>query len=101
MESNGLSQEEIEMHLEELNDACKSPWRMEGEYLKKCFLFKGFNAAFGFMTRVAIKAEQIDHHPEWTNIYGRVEVALTTHDAGGVTKQDFSMATFMERISGL
>lgn len=101
MEANGLSQEEITMYLEELNDACEVPWCVEGDYLKKQFSFKGFNAAFGFMTRVAIKAEKVDHHPEWTNVYGRVDVALTTHDAEGLTKEDFSMATFMERISNL
>ena len=101
MESNGLSQEEISMRLEELNDACELPWCVEGDYLKKRFAFKSFNAAFGFMTRVAIKAEKVDHHPEWANVYGRVDVALTTHDAEGLTEQDFSMATFMDRISGL
>lgn len=101
MESNGLSQEEIGMRLEELNDACAVPWVINGECLKKRFAFKSFNEAFGFMTRVAIKAEKEDHHPEWTNVYGRVDVTLTTHDAKGVTAQDFAMARFMERISGL
>ena len=53
------------------------------------------------MTRVAIKSEKEDHHPEWTNVYGRVDVTLTTFDAGGLTEKDFAMAAFMDRISGL
>ena len=101
MATNGLSREEINMRLEELNDACELPWCVEGDYLKKKFSFKGFNAAFGFMTCVAIRAEKVDHHPEWSNVYGRVDVALTTHDAEGLTEEDFAMATFMERISGV
>ena len=101
MKSNGLSQEEISMRLEELNDACEVPWHLEGITLKKRFAFKSFNAAFGFMTRVAIRAEKEDHHPEWHNVYGRVDVTLTTFDAEGITDKDFSMAAFMDRISGL
>ena len=61
--------------------------------------FKDFNAAFGFMTRVAIKAEQLDHHPEWFNVYNRVEVLLTTHDADGVTELDLAMASFMDEAA--
>ncbi|VVS93434.1 4a-hydroxytetrahydrobiopterin dehydratase [Desulfoluna spongiiphila] len=101
MKSNGLSQEEISMRLEELNDACEAPWYLEGDTLKKQFAFKNFNAAFGFMARVAIKAEKEDHHPEWSNVYGRVDVTLTTFDAEGLTEKDFAMAAFMDRISGL
>lgn len=89
------------MRLEELNDACQAPWSVEGDTLKKRFAFKNFNAAFGFMTRVAIKAEKDDHHPRWSNVYGQVDVALTTFDAKGLTEKDFSMAAFMDRISGL
>ena len=64
--------------------------------LAKRFRFKDFNAAFGFMTRVALLAEKLDHHPEWSNVYDRVEVLLTTHDAGGVTGLDLQMARFMD-----
>ena len=60
------------------------------------FQFKDFNAAFAFMTRVALLAEKMDHHPEWSNVYNKVEVTLTTHDSGGVTKKDIDMATAME-----
>ncbi len=59
------------------------------------FVFEDFNAAFGFMTRVALKADKMDHHPEWSNVYNRVEVLLTTHDADGVTGLDVAMAEFM------
>ena len=59
-------------------------------------MFADFNAAFAFMTRVALKADKVDHHPEWSNVYNRVEVLLTTHDAGGVTEKDVDMARFID-----
>ena len=61
----------------------------------RTFKFRDFNAAFAFMTRVALKAEVLDHHPEWSNVYGRVEVLLATHDADGVTELD--VPEFMPR----
>jgi len=66
----------------------------------KTFKFKDFNAAFGFMTRVALVAEKLDHHPEWLNVYNRVEVTLTTHDIKGVTGLDVRLAQDMERLAG-
>ena len=62
----------------------------------KTFKFADFNAAFGFMTRVAIMADKLDHHPEWFNVYNRVEVLLNTHDADGVTDLDVQLAKFMD-----
>lgn len=66
--------------------------------IAKTFVFKDFNAAFGFMARVALMAERMDHHPEWFNVYNRVEVVLATHDAGGVTELDVRLAQFMEEL---
>jgi 4a-hydroxytetrahydrobiopterin dehydratase len=64
--------------------------------IAKSFKFKDFNEAFGFMTRVALLADKMDHHPEWFNVYNRIDVTLSTHDAGGVTQNDIDMATAME-----
>jgi 4a-hydroxytetrahydrobiopterin dehydratase len=65
----------------------------------KTFVFKDFNEAFGFMTRAALVAEKMDHHPEWRNVYKTVEVVLSTHDAGGVTRLDFELAKAMNGIA--
>ena len=70
------------------------------EAIEKTFTFKDFNEAFGFMTRVALKAEKMDHHPEWFNVYKTVEVTLATHDAGGLTELDVKLASFMNRAAG-
>jgi len=61
--------------------------------------FADFNAAFGFMTRVALRADKVDHHPEWFNVYNRVDIVLTTHDAGGVTERDLDMARFIDETA--
>ena len=67
--------------------------------LTRTFQFKDFNAAFGFMTRAALVAEKLDHHPEWFNVYNKVDVTLSTHDAGGVTELDVKLATAMNAIA--
>ncbi len=67
--------------------------------ITKKFNFKDFNEAFGFMTRAALIAEKLDHHPEWFNVYNRVEVTLATHDAGGVTERDVKLAEAMNRLA--
>ena len=79
----------IKTHLQDLND-----WALldEREAIYKSFKFKDFNEAWGFMNKVAELAEEMDHHPEWSNVYNRVEITLTTHDAGGVSQRDLAMA---------
>jgi 4a-hydroxytetrahydrobiopterin dehydratase len=67
--------------------------------IARTLVFADFNAAFGFMTRVALLADKVDHHPEWSNVYNRVEVLLTTHDAGGVTERDVNMARFIDEAA--
>ncbi|MEL7028740.1 MAG: 4a-hydroxytetrahydrobiopterin dehydratase [Pseudomonadota bacterium] len=67
--------------------------------IQKTFTFKDFNAAFGFMTRVALKADRMDHHPEWFNVYNKVDATLSTHDAGGLTGLDVELASFMNEIA--
>ena len=68
--------------------------------IAKTFTFKNFNEAFGFMSRVAMAAEKADHHPEWFNVYNRVDVTLTTHEAGGVTDRDVKLAMLMDKWAG-
>ena len=79
-----------------------SGWKLvEGrEAIAKRFTFRDFSEAFGWMTRVALVAETMDHHPEWTNIYRTVEVTLATHDAGGLTELDVRMARAMDALIG-
>ena len=68
--------------------------------ISKKFVFADFNEAFGFMARVALTAEKLDHHPEWSNVYKTVEVTLSTHDAGGLTERDITLAEAMDRFAG-
>ncbi len=65
--------------------------------IEKSFEFTDFNQAFAFMTRIALKAERMDHHPEWFNVYNRVDIILTTHDAGGVSQLDIKLARFIDQ----
>lgn len=67
--------------------------------IRKVYEFEDFNAAWGFMSRVAVKADKVDHHPEWFNVYNKVDVTLATHDAGGVTQKDVDLASFMDEIA--
>ena len=68
--------------------------------IRRSFRFADFSAAFGFMARAALVAEKLDHHPEWTNVYNRVDVVLSTHDAGGLTERDILLAEAMDVIAG-
>ena len=72
---------------------------MERDAIFRKFVFRDFNEAFGFMTRIALIAEKRDHHPEWFNVYKTVEVTLATHDAGGLTDKDIALAKEMNRLT--
>ena len=72
----------------------------DGKAIGKSFVFDNFARALGFMTCVGVQAEKLDHHPEWSNVYNKVEVELTTHDAGTVTTLDVTLARFMDQVSG-
>lgn len=85
--------------VEKLDDAARATlaaelpgWTLDGEHLKRSFAFADFNQAWGFMARVALLAEAQDHHPEWFNVWNRVDIALTTHDAGGLSARDVRLA---------
>jgi 4a-hydroxytetrahydrobiopterin dehydratase len=83
--------------LKDLTDWSVAPG--ERPAIARKLVFADFNAAFGFMARVALLAEKMDHHPEWSNVYNRVEILLTTHDAGGVTALDVRMARFIDEAA--
>lgn len=72
----------------------------DGRSISRQFRFADFRAAFGFMTQVALAAERADHHPEWSNVYNRVDIRLTTHDAGGLTEHDFALAAIVDAAAG-
>ena len=82
--------------LEQLKDWTELPDR---NAITRKFIFADFNGAFGFMTRVALIAEKMDHHPEWSNVYRTVEVTLSTHDAGGITEKDIALAEAMNAMA--
>jgi 4a-hydroxytetrahydrobiopterin dehydratase len=91
-----LDDSQIQAALEEL-----ASWQLvEGRSaIFRQFNFKNFNEAFGFMTRAALVAEKMNHHPEWSNVYGTVDVMLSTHDADGVTELDIKLAKAMDRFA--
>lgn len=76
-------------------------WRLAAgrDAIAKTFKFADFNAAFAFMSRVALMAEKLDHHPEWSNVYNRVEITLTTHDAGGLSERDVTLGGFIDQAA--
>jgi len=88
-----LSQAEIEQELKNLPG-----WRIINEKLHKEFQFESFNQAFGFMTRSAMEIEKMNHHPEWFNVYNKITIELTTHDAGGITKNDVNLAKILNSL---
>ncbi len=74
-------------------------WSRDGNKLRRGFQFATFVDAFAWMTAVALVAEKLDHHPDWTNVYNKVDVALWSHDAGGITERDFALAEAMNRMA--
>ena len=92
-----LSAEARKQALNGLSGWTETPGR---EAIGRTFTFKDFNEAFGFMSRAALVAEKRDHHPEWSNVYKKVDVVLSTHDAGGVTALDIELAKAMNAIAG-
>lgn len=89
-----LSEAEVVARLSELQG-----WELIDDKLSKTFRFDAFVTAFGFMTSVALVAESLNHHPEWSNVYNRVTIALTTHDVGGISDLDFTLAQRIEAIA--
>lgn len=92
--AGSLPEAEIASRLEQLPG-----WERRGDRITRHFGFADFSEAFGWMASVAIVAERMNHHPEWRNVYSRVEVELTTHDAGGLTESDFALAAAMDRLA--
>ena len=93
MELAKLSDDQIKEKLKELQG-----WQLVNGKLHKEFQFKDFNQAFGFMTRAALHAEKMDHHPEWFNVYNKLKVDLMTHDAGGITENDVKLAKILNSL---
>jgi 4a-hydroxytetrahydrobiopterin dehydratase len=73
-------------------------WEPERDAITRHFAFRDFNQAFGFMTRVALLADKADHHPEWSNVWNKVDILLTTHDAGGLSTRDIQMAQAIDAL---
>ena len=82
---------------QKINNLSKN-WVIEDVFLKGSFVFKNFDDAFNFMKKVAIKCEDMNHHPKWTNVYNKVDVELYTHDSGGITEKDFELSSYMDSI---
>ncbi|AXR06916.1 4a-hydroxytetrahydrobiopterin dehydratase [Salinimonas sediminis] len=95
-----LTEQDIATALQTLNNATAPdhPWVRKGDTLQKTFTFKSFIRAFGWMSQIAIWAEKLNHHPQWYNVYNKVEVTLTTHDVNGLSERDFSLAEKMDKF---
>jgi len=90
-----LSDEQIKQELAKLKG-----WAVANGKLNRTFEFKDFNEAFGFMTRVAMEVEKLNHHPEWFNVYNKVKIELVTHDVNGISNYDFKLANIINRLAG-
>ncbi len=94
--SSRMNQKDIEKQLRELNSKIKNKWAYSEDRIKKEFKFDDFNEALDFMVNVGRHAEELDHHPDWCNVYNKVSIELTTHSAGGITDLDFTLASKIE-----
>jgi 4a-hydroxytetrahydrobiopterin dehydratase len=90
----------MRLEKDEIDEGLKSltGWSIVNKKLHKDFEFESFNQAFGFMTRAAMEIEKMNHHPEWFNVYNRITIELTTHDAGGITKNDIQLAKILNSL---
>lgn len=95
MSKGKLSKQEIAVGMRKLDG-----WRIVKGNLHRMFEFKDFTAAFGFMKRVALAADRMNHHPDWSNAYNKVTIDLSTHSAGGITENDFKLASKIQKIHG-
>ena len=93
-----INTEHIEQELEQLNALSCEPWVLDNDCLMREFIFPNFAHAFGFMTQVALLCEKMNHHPDWSNVYNRVQIKLTTHEAGGISERDFQLAQAINQL---
>lgn len=94
-----LSADAVAGALADLNAAAAAPWQITDGKLNKTYQFANFIEAFAFMTAAALAAEKMNHHPEWRNVYKTVQVDLTTHESGGLTRLDFDLASAMDKLA--
>ena len=97
MDKQNLTRDQIETALQQLNEGLESPWSISDGKLCKQFSFKDFVDAFAFITRVALQAQRLNHHPDWSNAYKVVSFALSTHSCDGISQKDFSLAKVIEQ----
>ncbi len=88
----------LESEIKELLTINLKEWSLEKKVIKRDFKFKGFVEAFSFMTAIALEAEKLNHHPDWSNVYNRVSINLTTHEASGITQLDLDLASIIDGI---
>tara|TARA_B100001027_G_scaffold213790_1_gene184982 strand:- start:785 stop:1084 length:300 start_codon:yes stop_codon:yes gene_type:complete len=89
-----LSNNEINEKINMLSDN----WTIDGLFLKGSYEFRNFELAFDFMKQIALKCEEMNHHPKWTNVYNKLDIELYTHDLGGLTSKDFELSLFMDKV---
>ena len=93
-----LAQDELAQNLQALNSGLDEKWHQSADRLTKVFIFEDFNQALDFMVRAGKHVDELDHHPEWCNVYNRVSIELTTHSATGITELDFALAKRIEQV---